>query len=822
MTTKKAILCLGIDRFDDAITPLLGAANDARQWCGFFEHRLGFTAKLLTHEELEAGKKVMRSIRELMQPLGEGDLFGLFIATHGKSLVTGPGGQRDQAFLLPDASRRSLDDGIVAGEGMLTLGQLERETAKAGVQRFFIIDACRSPIERETADTRDGELDLAFDGEAIYRDLAIRSQRVGSESSPLAIFNSCPDRQRAVELRSLRRGLFSVAAQQKLKERIDAGLPLDLNDALVEDIARCMQSTAAEHKLKVDGQRPSRQGAVIRLWSGEDRQALEQRRLEAEFEQRFAAGLFFKPYGQSANDTLQRLAALGLRGADYDARFERLLDARRQQESSVDEQSDARVVAAAQALESEAGWTNVYINARSEATRAHATQAMQRLRDAAAAAAEQAAAEAQAEAEAQAKAEAKARARADAAAAAKLQRQQAAKEAEDLRLQAESAWNRAQLVGSIAAFEEYRAQWPQGEHADAARDEVRALKAKARARTNANANATAKATVSDTGAEPWPFKPAQTSEPASATSQPKKKWQPWAGAGVGGLVLAITALWPLGGRDRPVAVSGTSTPQATASPATAVLMPHAPIPTEPNKQAPEARASNSEVDAYLSARAGLMRSAWWREGKGSAPDGAQQLLRQADRLADMGVSEAMLDAAAALAAGRGLPRDEAKAAQRYALWLSRAGGRAPASQLARVQDDFSEVLLQGLARPSAAKAWQAVTQALAPYKAFPVDYWRGLLAKCGSEQPDLPAAREAFKRLQQATASGEQGPIYKEAAAQQLAALAQPCAPKVGESLPAAKAGAAKGQQPARAPAASPKTGLDPAAAWPFPTGHKP
>ena len=79
-----------------------------------------------------------------------------------------------------------------------------------------------------------------------------------------------------------------------------------------------------------------------------------------------------------------------------------------------------------------------------------------------------------------------------------------------------------------------------------------------------------------------------------------------------------------------------------------------------------------------------------------------------------------------------------------------------------------------------------------------------------------------FKRLQQATASGEQGPIYKEAAAQQLAALAQPCAPKVGESLPAAKAGAAKGQQPARAPAASPKTGLDPAAAWPFPTGSRP
>jgi len=241
MSKRKALLSLGVDLFDGGFTPLLGAANDARAWAGLCKHRMGFTVRVLTHEDLRSGACVMAALRELLQPLGEGDLFGLFIATHGKSIDHGVSGHRDQAFLLPDASRRSLEAGYWGGAGVITLGQLEQEAARPGLQRFFIIDARRSPLEPAKAASRVGdelvgdEL-VAFEGETIYRDIALRRSAHGHDSSPLTLINSCPDRQRAVELRSHRRGIFSMVALEALRSELDAGRDVTLDESLLQAV----------------------------------------------------------------------------------------------------------------------------------------------------------------------------------------------------------------------------------------------------------------------------------------------------------------------------------------------------------------------------------------------------------------------------------------------------------------------------------------------------------------------------------------------------------------------------------------------------------
>jgi formylglycine-generating enzyme required for sulfatase activity len=266
---NKAILCIGIDQFDKSdITPLAGAAQDARRWAGFFEHRLGFATRVLTHEDLKAGARVFDVVEELLAVAGgPGDLFGVFVATHGKEVRHAQGGY-DQAFFLPHARLASIEAGSV-GEGVLSLRQLALETARQGLQRFFIIDACRAPLKRPPAGAkRDAQVHFEAEGQLAYRQQALRFGHSRQVESPLTIVNACANKQRAAELRTKRRGVFSMAAEEVAAQRVNAGLPLRLDGELLASVGARMRQLAQSHDEDALMQDPViDQGGGLCLWA---------------------------------------------------------------------------------------------------------------------------------------------------------------------------------------------------------------------------------------------------------------------------------------------------------------------------------------------------------------------------------------------------------------------------------------------------------------------------------------------------------------------------------------------------------------------------
>lgn len=485
MNQKKAMLCVGIDSFQAGITPLLGAANDARKLGSIFELLLGFTVKVLTHEDLARGANIFRAAQTLLDGLGEGDVFGLFLATHGKAVP----GQMERVFLLPDAMRSSLSSGRAWGTGLLPLSQLAEETARAGVSRFFIFDACRSPIEVGDEGPRDGEDSFVADTEAIDRDVAQRFQaRTGTDRSPLVIVNSCADQQRAKELRSLQRGLFSLSAEEVLNDYVRAGRPVDIGNGLVSDIALAMQRKADAHSLGGKNQRPNVEGPALPIWRRNDAQATERQRLQAEFQRQLAASQLEEPWGHSARDSLAQLAASGLPAAEHETLAAALRDAMAAQRAQADRRHDAQLLEQAQADPGEASWYNVRFLARLPATRERAIDQIASLR-----------APAQAEQRAWAYLSAQApqdepalllaiaagqqfdavhahSARA-AQARAMVQTWQEALARLQAAAQENSAWQAALQAPSEAQYAAFLAAWPAGAHAGEARESAKRLQA---------------------------------------------------------------------------------------------------------------------------------------------------------------------------------------------------------------------------------------------------------------------------------------------------------------------------------------------------------
>lgn len=379
---KRAILCLGIDRFDDSsITPLTGAADDARAWGALFEHRLGYTVKVLTHNDLQRGQRLLPSIRHLMEPLGQGDIFALFIATHGKTMRLPPSGREDQVFMLPWASRSALERGEFDDESVITLGKLGRFTARAGVQRLFIIDACRSPLEVEKSTGRDGD-DFAFEGGAVFRDFELYSRSKDSQDSPLTTLHSCDHGQKAQELPKLRRGLFSLSALGVLAHKLDLRQSLDANAALADEIGLRMASVAPQFGAAVQAQRPVVLGASLRLHDEADQHGAEMTRLLGEVETMFASGALDAPYRSCVRDTISRLEFLGLPSDQSLAvrdRLKRALDEREQRSEAT---HDARLLSDAEEVNTEAAWFHAFTEARSAEVRERARVRLKSIQDA--------------------------------------------------------------------------------------------------------------------------------------------------------------------------------------------------------------------------------------------------------------------------------------------------------------------------------------------------------------------------------------------------------------------------------------------------------
>ena len=269
MPQQKAMLCIGIDKFSDGINPLFGAAQDARALGSVFQLLLGFRVEVLTHDELKQGADIFERAHHLLQGLGPGDVFGLFLASHGKEQQDHRGAS-DRVFVLPNAQRSSLFGAHFAAAGLLSLSQLAEDTARQGVDRFFIFDACRSPILQSAGADRDGEASFAYTGEAVDREMARRSMPAqGALQSPLVILNACSNLQKAKELPKLKRGLFSLSAEEVFRQRHQTSQPLEIGADLVNDIALAMQRNGQHHQIDTQGQRPHLEGKPLMIWQQE-------------------------------------------------------------------------------------------------------------------------------------------------------------------------------------------------------------------------------------------------------------------------------------------------------------------------------------------------------------------------------------------------------------------------------------------------------------------------------------------------------------------------------------------------------------------------
>lgn len=390
---RKKMLCIGFDAQHPDFGPLTGAVEDARRWSSFVGERLDFEVRLVTDKDMPRaggshGLNLLSLLDEEVSDLGPGDLFGLFLATHGKE-IRFKDGQRERLFTLPITSNAMVNDYVndpaskrfMTGGLFVTLSQLEGITSRPGLRRFFVLDACRSLVDLSlpTAN-RKGERE-PFDGQTIDRAMQLRiSARERALLSPLTTVNSCSDGQVAKELKQERGGAFTLSGIKVLRERHQALKPLRFDEAFVADVEAAMRMEAARLDAQLDGQRPSVSGQGVELWSMSQAQLAQLLRLQAAFDNQLQTGALEAPSGDCARDTLSQIRALDIPQVEKDALQQRLNAAIEEDRVRRHRAHDEALVARARASDSVDDWNAVLYRARLDATRDVASQALQRLR----------------------------------------------------------------------------------------------------------------------------------------------------------------------------------------------------------------------------------------------------------------------------------------------------------------------------------------------------------------------------------------------------------------------------------------------------------
>jgi upstream activation factor subunit UAF30 len=307
---RKVGLFVGIGQYaDEEITPLAGAANDATELAALFKRNLGFETHVLTHDKLLAGEESLKhKVVELTKPLGADDLFVFYFAGHGLRHQIDPA-RPQQLFLLPNAELNKVHAGKL-DVGVITLQFLKDYTDREGLRRAFVFDVCRDELRVDKAHTRAGASDFAFDGEVVFRNLVLGQGAAGGGALPPAILNSCCDAQRAVELRGKGRGLFSLALDDLIGERVKHSQPVVLNAGLVDELTARMRALwpAAE---RIDLRPCLVAKSEVRLFEPPSATDGRQARLLELFDEQLAKGQLDAPAGRCARDTLNQLVLLG-------------------------------------------------------------------------------------------------------------------------------------------------------------------------------------------------------------------------------------------------------------------------------------------------------------------------------------------------------------------------------------------------------------------------------------------------------------------------------------------------------------------------------
>ena len=190
---------------------------------------IGFESELMpnpTRSEVE--KKIVRMTRDMD---GEGDVFLFYFAGHG---FVAPGD--DERLFCKDDFHEKLQYHCAG----LSFAMLRDTTRKGGLNRIFILDACRANV---FAGRRGGNGP---------RDLVPISKMMGASTTPAgtafpgghAIWRSCCPGQYALELEPFEHGVFSLAIDRVMTECREKGLELTFDKPFMRRVVDKMRELA--------------------------------------------------------------------------------------------------------------------------------------------------------------------------------------------------------------------------------------------------------------------------------------------------------------------------------------------------------------------------------------------------------------------------------------------------------------------------------------------------------------------------------------------------------------------------------------------------
>jgi hypothetical protein len=255
---KQTALLVGINRYeDDSIVNLAYAEQDALELYAFLKRTALYDeVRHLPASEADEDR-ILNAATHLTDHLRPGDLFVFYFAGHGVQY------HGRHLLLCPQVRFHRLE----FGHHTVPVDLLKKETARSGVSRVFVLDACRGNLLATREGTPQG-----FQGARGLRDIVSASP---PQEGPLSILCSCDEGRQAQEVPRLEQGLFSRALLEEFESAARDGGELKLDDHLEQALRERMSRLARDHDLPLLDQRPwiQRSGEAPALLSGRRKEA---------------------------------------------------------------------------------------------------------------------------------------------------------------------------------------------------------------------------------------------------------------------------------------------------------------------------------------------------------------------------------------------------------------------------------------------------------------------------------------------------------------------------------------------------------------------
>ena len=171
---------------------------------------------------------------------------------------------------------------------------------------------------------------------------------------------------------------------------------------------------------------------------------------------------------------------------------------------------------------------------------------------------------------------------------------------------------------------------------------------------------------------------------------------------------------------------------------------------------------------YAELRADIVKSKYWKTGKGALPDGFAEWRKTLDLLDRDGSVPAKIDLARVMLQGFGEPVDELAAAAKMAETLADPVVMETALTLRFAFID--EALVRAYRRPGTPPDSARFLAAIAPLNVYPKAFWQGMVAKC-SEPKRLDEANALFTTYSAALPSAGPNESYRVAAREEIAEI---------------------------------------------------